>query len=162
MPEKENFEGKPNLKEFEFSHCGHQFKVSNWYDLKVVEGAAKVEQDGLLLSFDDRMAHDMRKPFLISQSQSIKKSSSLKFSFLASCRPRFNVESMGPLCTALKKFPLMSLYWVRLISMDRGWLKGRPKRRRARIRSKAGLTSLVARCDWSLYFWLAFSEQVGS
>ena len=53
MSEREDFTGKPNLKEFEFSHCGHQFKVSNWYDLKVVEGAAKVEQDGLLLGFDD-------------------------------------------------------------------------------------------------------------
>ena len=63
MSEREDFTGKPNLKEFEFNHCGHQFKVSNWYDLKVVEGAAKVEQDGLLLSFDDRMSHDMRKPF---------------------------------------------------------------------------------------------------
>ena len=62
MLEREDFTGKPNLKVFEFSHCGHQFKVSNWYDLKVVEGAAKVEQDGLLLSFDDGMSHDMRKP----------------------------------------------------------------------------------------------------
>ena len=63
MSEREDFTGKPNLKEFEFSHCGHQFKVSNWYDLKVVEGAAKVEQNGRLISFDDRMSHDMRKPF---------------------------------------------------------------------------------------------------
>ena len=53
MSEREDFTEKPDLKEFEFSHCGHQFKVSNWYHLKVVEGAAQVEQDGLLLSFDD-------------------------------------------------------------------------------------------------------------
>ena len=63
MSEREDFTGQPNLKEFEFRYCGDQFKVSNWYDLKVGDGGAKVEQDGALLSFDCRMSHDMRKPF---------------------------------------------------------------------------------------------------
>ena len=152
MPEKENFEGKPNLKEFEFSHCGHQFKVSNWYDLKVVEGAAKVEQDGVLLSFDDRMSHDMRKPIFdlaVTIDQEEQQLEVFAFGLLS---PQIQCRVDGSVVYGPEKIPLMSLYWVRLISMDRGWLKGRPKRRRARIHSKAGLTSLVARCDWSLYF----------
>ena len=162
MPEKENFEGKPNLKEFEFSHCGHQFKVSNWYDLKVVEGAAKVEQDGVLLSFDDRMSHDMRKPIFdlaVTIDQEEQQLEVFAFGLLS---PQIQCRVDGSVVYGPEKIPLMSLYWVRLISMDRGWLKGRPKRRRARIRSKAGLTSLVARCDWLLYLWFSFSEQVGS
>ena len=162
MPEKENFEGKPNLKEFEFSHCGHQFEVSNWYDLKVVEGAAKVEQDGLLLSFDDRVAHDMRKPFFDLAVTIDQEKQQLEVFFFGLLSPQIQCRVDGSVVYGPEKIPAyvsllgpINFYGQRLAERS-------SKRRRARIRSKAGLTSLVARCDWSLYFWFSFSEQVGS
>ena len=63
MSEVENFEGKPNLTEIDFCALGQRFKFSNWYDLTTVEGVAKIEQNGVLLARNDRMSHDIRKPF---------------------------------------------------------------------------------------------------
>ena len=105
MPEKENFEGKPNLKEFEFSHCGHQFKVSNWYDLKVVEGAAKVEQDGLLLSFDDRVAHDMRKPFFDLAVTIDQEKQQLEVFFFGLLSPQIQCRVDGSVVYGPEKIP---------------------------------------------------------
>ena len=105
MSEREDFTGKPNLKEFEFSHCGHQFKVSNWYDLKVVEGAAKVEQDGLLLSFDDRMSHDMRKPFFDLEVTVDQKKHRLEVFFFGLLSPQIQCRVDGSVVYGPEKIP---------------------------------------------------------
>ena len=63
MSEVENFEGKPNLTEIDFCALGQRFKFSNWFDTTTFEGVSKIEQDGVLLARDDRMSHDIRKPF---------------------------------------------------------------------------------------------------
>ena len=105
MSEREDFTGKPNLKEFEFSHCGHQFKVSNWYDLKGVEGAAKVEQDGLLLSFDDRMSHDMRKPFFDLEVTVDQRKHRLKVFFFGLLSPQIQCRVDGSVVYGPEKIP---------------------------------------------------------
>ena len=62
MSEVENFEGKPNLTEVDFCALGQRFKFSIWFDATIMEGVAKIEQNGVLLARDDRMSRDMRKP----------------------------------------------------------------------------------------------------
>ena len=57
-----SFEGKPNLSEFEFVFAGVMFKVSNWFDSLRGVGAAKLEQDGVLLDYNESLFHDPRKP----------------------------------------------------------------------------------------------------
>ena len=57
-----SFEGKPNLSELEFVFAGVVFKVSNWFDYLRGVGAAKLEQDGVLLDYNESLFHDPRKP----------------------------------------------------------------------------------------------------
>ena len=57
-----SFEGKPNLSELEFVFAGVVFKVSNWFDSLRGVGAAKLEQDGVLLDYNESLFHDPRKP----------------------------------------------------------------------------------------------------
>ena len=53
-----SFEGKPNLSELEFVFAGVVFKVSNWFDSLRGIGAAKLEQDGVLLDYNESLFHD--------------------------------------------------------------------------------------------------------
>ena len=63
ISEIENFEGKPNLKEFDFCALGQRFKFSSWYDVTTYEGVAKIEQNGVLLAHDEEFVFvDLRKP----------------------------------------------------------------------------------------------------
>ena len=57
------FDGKPNLNELEFVFAGVVFKVSNWFNPLRGIGATKLEQDGVLLDYNDESSfHDPRKP----------------------------------------------------------------------------------------------------
>ena len=105
MSEREDFTRQSNLKEFEFRYCGDQFKVSNWYDLKVGDGGAKVEQDGALLSFDCRMSHDMRKPFFDLEVTVDQKKHRLEIFFFGLLSPQIQCRIDGSVVYGPEKIP---------------------------------------------------------
>ena len=106
MSEREDFTGQPNLQEFEFRYCGDQLKVSNWYDLKVGDGGAKVEQDGALLSFDCRMSHDMRKPFFDLEVTVDQKKHRLEIFFFGLLSPQIQCRIDGSVVYGPEKIPV--------------------------------------------------------
>ena len=79
--------------------------MSNWYDLKVGDGGAKVEQDGALLSFDCRMSHDMRKPFFDLEVTVDQKKHRLGIFFFGLLSPQIQCRIDGSVVYGPEKIP---------------------------------------------------------
>ena len=79
--------------------------MSNWYDLKVGDGGAKVEQDGALLSFDCRMSHDMRKPFFDLEVIVDQKKHRLEIFFFGLLSPQIQCRVDGSVVYGPEKIP---------------------------------------------------------